>query len=130
MEVSQLRIPRAALAATVIGAALVLAGCQDGALSSVPGTTAPAAPTTSAPPDHWTMPNLVGTNLQKAQNAIQKLTGDPVFITGSHDATPRGRHQLLDNDWQVCTQNVKAGTTFTAKTKIDFGAVKVTESCP
>jgi hypothetical protein len=129
MEVSQLRISRAALTATVIGAALVLAGCQDGALSSSPSTP-PAASTTSAPPDHWTMPNLVGSNLQKAQNAIQKLTGDPVFITGSHDATPRSRHQLLDNDWQVCTQNVKAGTTFNAKTKIDFGAVKTTETCP
>jgi beta-lactam-binding protein with PASTA domain len=76
------------------------------------------------------MPNLVGTNLQKAQNAIQKLTGDPIFITGSHDATGRGRHQLLDADWQVCSQNIPAGTKFNAKTKIDFATVKQAEKCP
>jgi hypothetical protein len=126
------RIPRSALAAVVLGAAVLLAGCQDGVLSGTTVTSTGAATTATATttPHQWTMPDMVGTNLQKAQDAIQKLTGDPIFITGSHDATGHGRHQLIDADWQVCTQNIRAGTTFTAKSKIDFGTVKLAESCP
>jgi hypothetical protein len=75
------------------------------------------------------MPNLVGQNLQGAQDAIQQLTGNPAFITFSHDATGRGRRQILDRDWQVCSQSVKPGASFTATTRIDFGAAKLTESC-
>jgi hypothetical protein len=117
------------LAACVVGAAIVLAGCQAGGLTDQPDTSG-GATTAAAKPSRWTMPNLVGTDLQAAQNAIQKLTGDPIFLTGSHDATGRGRHQILDTDWRVCTQNVAPGATFTPKTRIDFGAVKNGESCP
>jgi hypothetical protein len=75
------------------------------------------------------MPNLVGSNLQDAQDAIQKLTGDKVFLTKSHDATGAGRHQILDRDWKVCAQNVKAGATITTSTVIDFAAAKLSENC-
>ncbi|HEY5199702.1 MAG TPA: hypothetical protein VIJ31_02240 [Acidothermaceae bacterium] len=77
------------------------------------------------------MPDLRGKVLQTAQDAIQALTGDAVFFTTSHDATGAGRHQILDRDWKVCTQNVAPGTAFDAAAKIDFGVVRVdTESCP
>ena len=76
------------------------------------------------------MPDLVGWNLQDAQNAIQKLTSNAIFVTTSHDATGAGRRQILDRDWKVCTQNVPPGSTITAKTTIDFGAVKLDERCP
>jgi hypothetical protein len=76
------------------------------------------------------MPNLVGTNLQQAQNRIQTLTGGAIFFTNSHDATGKSRNQILDADWKVCTQNVAAGTPITTDTKIDFGAVKLAENCP
>jgi beta-lactam-binding protein with PASTA domain len=96
--------------------------------------TSPAGPPTSkaaAPPaQQWTMPNLVGANLQQAQDRIQALTGDKVFFTSSHDATGKGRNQVLDSNWKVCAQNVAAGTPITTDTKIDFGAVKLTENCP
>ncbi len=71
------------------------------------------------------MPNLVGSNLQEAQDAIQALTGDKVLFTESHDATGAGRHQILDRDWKVCSQNVRPGATITAATAIDFGAAKL-----
>jgi hypothetical protein len=85
---------------------------------------------TPAPGGSWTMPQLVGRNLQDAQDAIQSLTHDTVYLTRSHDATGRNRHQVLDRDWKVCTQNVAPGASFTAATTIDFGAVKSSESCP
>jgi hypothetical protein len=76
------------------------------------------------------MPDLVGSNLQRAQDRIQAITGDPVFLTSSHDATGRQRLQVRDADWRVCTQNVPPGSRFGMAAKIDFGAVKLTENCP
>ena len=76
------------------------------------------------------MPNLVGKNLQAAQDKIQSVTGNPLFITTSHDATGAGRHQVLDSNWKVCSQNVTAGKSITEDSQIDFGAVKNDESCP
>jgi hypothetical protein len=76
------------------------------------------------------MPNLVGSNLQRAQDQIQTLTGNPVFITTSHDATGQHRNQVLDSNWKVCSQNIAAGAPFTGSTKIDFGAAKLSETCP
>lgn len=75
------------------------------------------------------MPNLVGSNLQDAQNAIQSLTDFEIAVTTSHDATGAGRQQVVDRNWKVCSQNVSAGKTITANTKIDFGTVKLEESC-
>ncbi len=94
----------------------------------------PPAPSASSVPTvamvgSWTMPNLVGANLQEAQDAIQALTGNAIFFTKSHDATGAGRHQILDRDWKVCTQNVPPGATVTADTAIDFGAAKLDERC-
>lgn len=107
-------------------AAVVLCACQAGA-----GTSSPSAPPTSASAARtWVMPNLVGTNLQRAQDRIQAITGDPLFLTSSHDASGRQRFQVRDADWRVCTQNVAPGTRFGMHAKIDFGAVKLTESCP
>ncbi|CRK58506.1 hypothetical protein [Alloactinosynnema sp. L-07] len=76
------------------------------------------------------MPDLVGAVLQDAQDKIQALTDRQLLYTGSHDATGKKRNQVVDSNWKVCTQNVSAGTPIAADTKIDFGAVKVTESCP
>ena len=75
------------------------------------------------------MPDLVGSNLQEAQNAVQSLTDFAITVTTSHDATGKGREQVLDRNWKVCSQNVAAGATITTDTKIDFGTVKLDESC-
>jgi hypothetical protein len=76
------------------------------------------------------MPNLVGQNLQAAQDAIQELTDNAVFLTSSADATGQGRAQVLDSNWKVCAQNVKPGESITQKSNIEFAAVKLDESCP
>ncbi len=76
------------------------------------------------------MPNEVGTNLQAAQDDIQRVSGDPVFVTTSSDATGAGRAQILDRDWHVCSQNVQPGTWVNLDTRIDFAVVKLSETCP
>ncbi len=77
----------------------------------------------------WTMPNLVGSNLQEAQNTIQRLTKFGIAVTTSHDATGAERQQVLDRNWRVCSQNIPPGATINTSTMIDFGAVKLSESC-
>lgn len=86
---------------------------------------APAAPVASS----WVMPDLVGANLQDAQNAIQSLTDFGIAVTTSTDATGAGRNQVLDANWTVCGQNVDPGETISAGTMIDFAAVKLEERC-
>ncbi|MCW7947463.1 hypothetical protein AAW14_37510 [Streptomyces hygroscopicus] len=74
-----------------------------------------------------TVPNFVGMGLQSAQDTAQK---NGFYSLDSHDALGRARMQILDRDWKVCSQNVKAGTNASTDTKLDFGAVKLEETCP
>ena len=70
-------------------------------------------------------------NLQAAQDAIQRLTDDQVFFSGSTDLTGAGRTQVLDRNWQVCTSNPAPGETLSVGTPVDFGVVRIeTEICP
>lgn len=78
--------------------------------------------------DHWDMPNLVGKNLQDAQDQIQRLTDNAVRTT-SHDATPADREQEVDRDWKVCNQSAKPGDQITEESSIDFTVVKTDEEC-
>ncbi|GAB1511380.1 PASTA domain-containing protein [Actinophytocola sp. KF-1] len=99
-----------------------------------PGTVAPPAATQESAPrraaDRWVMPDLVGATLQDAQDRIQSLTAGAVFFTGSHDLGGQDRNQVLDSNWQVCSQNVAPGATLTPESRVDFGVVKLGESCP
>jgi beta-lactam-binding protein with PASTA domain len=72
------------------------------------------------------LPDLVGKGLQYAQDTAQAAGFRSLT---SHDASGRGRHQILDRDWQVCFQDPAAGAVSTS-TKIDFGVVKTDEKCP
>jgi PBP1b-binding outer membrane lipoprotein LpoB len=137
-----------ATAAVVAGLALLATGCSETpgqgldtpATTSAPLTTTqlattevttpPAPATTTSLPTSWLMPDLVGQNLQAAQDAIQALTDHAVFFTSSTDATGQGRAQVLDSNWQVCSQNVRPGDPITTTTKIEFAAVKLEERCP
>ena len=79
----------------------------------------------------WTMPNLIGMDLQGAQDAIQSVSGGQVWFSGSTDLTGQGRAQLSDRNWQVCSSTPPPGATFTATTSIDFGVVRIdSEECP
>jgi hypothetical protein len=105
-----------ATAAVAVCAGLVVAGV---------GTASPASA------DTWTMPNLIGKDLQGAQDAIQSLTSDAIWYSGSTDLTGKGRMQIDDRNWVVCTSTPAPGAAITESTKINFGVVKKDiESCP
>ncbi|WP_448627728.1 hypothetical protein [Geodermatophilus sp. URMC 64] len=96
-------------------------------LAPTQATTPPPAAPTSAGVD-FPMPDVVGMDLQSAQDLIQTFG---VFFSVSHDL--RGsRLQAIDSNWIVCTQNIPAGQQVTgdAEGKIDLGVVKRDETCP
>jgi hypothetical protein len=75
------------------------------------------------------MPNEVGHVLQDAQDDLQNVSGNSAYYSKSHDLLGN-RHQILDRDWQVCTQNITEGATVSESDTVDFGVVKLSESCP
>jgi hypothetical protein len=93
-----------------------------------PSSQAPT-PTAAAPTGvDFVMPDVVGMDLQSAQNLVQ---AHGVFLTVSHDL--RGsRNQVLDSNWRVCDQNIPPGQRVTGdmEGEIDFGVVKREEPCP
>lgn len=81
--------------------------------------------------ESWPMPDVVGMDLQGAQDMVQSVTSGAVFYSGSTDLTGEGRMQIDDRNWQVCTSSPAAGTPITTTTDIDFGVVRIdTETCP
>jgi hypothetical protein len=116
-----------ALVTAVLAAGIAVAGCSSAhpaASASTAPSTAPAQSSTS-----FTMPNEVGHVLQDAQDDLQRVSGNPTYYSRSHDLLG-DRHQILDRDWQVCTQNIAAGATVSESDTVDFGVVKLSESCP
>ena len=99
-----------------------------GAIAAILGLVG-ASPLAAADPS-WTMPNLVGSDLQGAQDAIQSVSGGHVWLSTSTDLSGQGRAQIMDRNWTVCSSTPAPGTTFTATTAIDFGVVRDTEVCP
>lgn len=76
----------------------------------------------------WVMPDVVGIDLQAAQDAVQQLTGFRVVVA-SHDRTGADRTQVVDREWVVCTQSVAAGSELAPDAMVDFGVVATGESC-
>jgi len=114
-------------------AGVLLAGCgpTDSTSSSPAGSTTGAAATTTAA-DATTeaakaVPELVGMGLQSAQDAAQAAG---FYNLTSHDSAGRGRMQILDRDWKVCSQTPDAGASEATSVAIDLGAVKLAETCP
>ncbi|WP_147251543.1 hypothetical protein [Blastococcus sp. TBT05-19] len=93
-----------------------------------PPVTPTPAPTSAAPVVDFVMPDLVGTDLQTAQNTVQTHN---VWLSVSHDLLG-SRNQVLDSNWIVCDQNVPPGQRVTGDVEgaIDFGVVKREEACP
>lgn len=92
----------------------------------------PAPKATTRPADDGSdakvsVPDFVGMGLQSAQDAAQ---AKGFFTLTSHDSAGRDRMQLLDRNWKVCSQNVRAGKSVATTTALDFGAVKTEETCP
>ncbi|MGY1705324.1 hypothetical protein ACI79C_12180 [Geodermatophilus sp. SYSU D00697] len=144
---------RTATLGLILSAGLVMAGCGGGepdasaapttvtetvevpapAPAPAPAPTPAAAPATqttgaAAPTVNFPMPNMVGMNLQVAQNTMQ---ANGVMYSVSHDLLGI-RNQVLDGNWQVCNQNIPAGQQVVGNVEgqIDFGVVKLEERCP
>ncbi len=79
------------------------------------------------PAEKATVPDFTGMGLQSAQDTAQEAG---FYGLTSHDSLGRGRLQAFDRNWQVCTQNLKAGKAVSMDTELDFGAVKLEEDCP
>jgi len=94
--------------------------------SATPVAT-PAEPSTSSAPEVFTMPNLVGENLQLAQDKLQALGS---YLMDQQDAAGLGRIQVLDTNWRVCTQKPAPGAKVPMDTMVVLAAVKLSEQCP
>lgn len=102
--------------------ALALSACDpNDPTSAGPPTATRTAQVTKA------VPKFTGMGLQAAQDAAQAAG---FYRLTSHDSAGRDRAQLLDRDWKVCSQKPAAGQRVSVGTTLDFGAVKVAETCP
>ena len=107
------------IAVLAVAAAACITACSGAGVSqSPPGAATPA---------DTTVPDFVGKGLQTAQDDAQ-AAGFPNLA--SHDASGRARLQILDRDWRVCFQAPAAGSTVSSGSRIDFGVVKLDETCP
>lgn len=75
----------------------------------------------------FVMPDLVGLNLQDAQNHLQDLGS---FLLDQEDATDQGRNQVDDSNWTVCSQDPAPGTVHSKLAIVTLYAVKNDEACP
>lgn len=76
----------------------------------------------------WDMPDVVGRDLQAAQDAVQHLTAFEVPVS-THDLSGANRTQVVDVDWLVCTQSPDAGAEITPDSMVDLGVVTRAEAC-
>ena len=131
---------------------LVLGGCGGAASPSAtvtepaPAATAPPVTVTATPteeptdepvveetpsapaaPEKFTMPKLVGKNLQLAQDMLQK---EGSYLMDQKDALGLDRFQINDSNWKVCKQSPKAGKKVVVDTMVTLTSVKLTEDCP
>jgi beta-lactam-binding protein with PASTA domain len=122
---------RAAASALAIASLITLTtACEDTAGPSgkpaPPSASDEAGATATPDAEPAQLPDLVGMGLQSAQDKAQSLG---FHALASHDALGRGRNQVLDRNWKVCSQKPRPGAHPT-RTRIDLGAVKLEETCP
>jgi len=75
----------------------------------------------------FTMPEVVGMNLQDAQDLLQSRGS---YLLDQADATSQDRFQLLDAQWQVCHQLPAAGSHVLKTRIVRLDVVKLDENCP
>jgi beta-lactam-binding protein with PASTA domain len=93
-------------------------------------TSRPVKPSkgkTAGGSDAFVMPNLVGMNLQDAQDTLQS---EGSFLLTQTDATGMERFQVLDSNWKVCSQVPAPGVKVPLERMVDLRAVQLDESCP
>ena len=122
--------PQAPVTVTVEASAPAATATEESAAASTPSQEAPAPVleevSEPAPEETFTMPALVGMNLQLAQDTLQALDS---YVLVQDDAAGLGRFQVLDANWQVCTQDPAPGDVMPISTLVTLGAVKLDETC-
>ncbi|MEU6627068.1 hypothetical protein ABZ905_02110 [Streptomyces parvus] len=122
--------------ALACAATVALVGCDPAATEPTPDAPAATEPATKAPAPSATeeeqaerkaVPDFVGMGLQSAQDAAQ---AEGFYSLKSHDSAGRDRMQAFDRNWKVCSQNMAPGKVIPTDTTLDFGAVKLEETCP
>ncbi|WP_255632955.1 PASTA domain-containing protein [Actinotalea sp. Marseille-Q4924] len=73
------------------------------------------------------MPDLVGQNLQYAQDTLQSLGS---YVIDQEDASGLDRMQVNDSNWVVCSHEPVAGTVVPVEAQVTVWAVKIGETCP
>ncbi|SEU28432.1 PASTA domain-containing protein [Nonomuraea wenchangensis] len=75
-------------------------------------------------PERKRLPDVVGMNLQAAQDFLQ---AKGFYILDDQDATGQGRLQVFDRNWQVVRQDPAAGRRVPTDTLITLYAKKIGE---
>ncbi|MGC5011650.1 PASTA domain-containing protein [Streptosporangium sp. DT93] len=126
---------------SIVVAAVVaaLAGCGASAAAPAVTVTAPAPVRTSTEPDDTepapagkqeepavrkVLPDVVGMNLQKGQDAMQAAG---FHVLNDKDATGQNRFQVYDRNWVVTRQSPAAGRKVPVDTLITLYAKKIGE---
>ena len=97
------------------------------AVTPTPAEVAPSAEPVEAAPETFTMPKLVGKNLQLAQDILQK---EGSYLMDQQDAAGLDRIQVMDSNWKVCSQKPKAGKKVPVDEMVVLASVKLDETCP
>ncbi|WP_327696433.1 PASTA domain-containing protein [Streptomyces sp. NBC_00459] len=94
---------------------------------TTPTETSPETPdsTSEAAPEAATLPDLVGQDLQAAQDEAQAAG---FYVLDDQDASGQNRLQVFDRNWTVCSQDPEPGTHPT-DTPVTLYAVKDDETC-
>ena len=82
--------------------------------------------TKSPAPEYFVMPNVVGMNLQLAQDLLQSKGS---YLIDQEDFKGLGRFQLIDSNWKVCSQSPSAGKKSLTSTLVTLSSVKLSEKC-
>jgi hypothetical protein len=130
LETARAEVTTAQAAADDAKAAATTAEAKVTALEAAATAAEPADPAPAAPPAEpvtFVMPDVVGANLQLAQDTLQGLGS---YVMDQQDASGAGRTQVLDSNWHVCTQSPVAGSVVPVDTIVTLASVKLAESCP
>lgn len=84
------------------------------------------ATTKSSSPETFIMPNVIGMNLQLAQDLLQSKGS---YLVDQEDFKGLGRFQLIDSNWKVCSQAPAAGKRVLTSTLVTLSSVKLSERC-
>lgn len=89
-------------------------------------TTTDVAPAAPEAVTLFTMPDVVGQNLQYSQDSLQALGS---YVMDQTDASGLGRMQIDDSNWVVCSQDPAPGSAVPISTVVTLSAVKIGEAC-